>query len=143
EGVSARIAYKAYGSGAITSNQLANSASDLGASGGQVLRRVSTTLSLAKDTYQSEEIRSDRQIADFRHGVGRAQGNITGELSPATWSDFLAALFRGSWSAAVTASPTDFTSVSAIASTSKIIFGSGDPVTKGLRVGDVIRFSGL
>jgi len=40
-----------------------------GASGGQVVRRVSADFNLAKETYQSEEIRTDFQIADFRHGV--------------------------------------------------------------------------
>ena len=44
------------------------------ASGGQALRRISSDLSLKKDTYQSSEIRPDQQIADFRHGVRRAAG---------------------------------------------------------------------
>ena len=33
---------------------------------GQELRRVTSTINLTKDTYQSNEIRSDQQIADFR-----------------------------------------------------------------------------
>lgn len=144
EGVSARIAVKAYASGAITPNALAVSATDLGASGAQILRRVSSSLALAKDTYQSAEIRNDRQIVDFRHGVGRANGSISGELSPETYADFFEAAFRGTWSAAaVTGDEGDFTSVAADNGTSKFTFASGDPVAAGLRVGDVVRFSGL
>ena len=41
------------------------------APGAQALRRISSDLSLKKDTYQSSEIRPDQQIADFRHGVRR------------------------------------------------------------------------
>ena len=34
------------------------------------IRHTSTTLGLSKESLQSEEIRDDRQIADFRHGAG-------------------------------------------------------------------------
>ncbi|ELR02840.1 hypothetical protein GMDG_08853, partial [Pseudogymnoascus destructans 20631-21] len=74
EGVSARVAYKPYATGVITPNTQAVSTSDPAATGGQILRRVSCSLSLSKDTYQSAEIRGDRQVADFRHGVKRVQG---------------------------------------------------------------------
>lgn len=143
EGVSARIAYKAHATGVITPGVEPDLASDPGASGGQILRRVSSTLSLGKDTYQSAEIRSDRQIADFRHGVKRVQGNIAGELSPLTYGDFFQAAARGTWAAAVTADESDMTSVAADNATSKFTFGGGNPVTQGLRVGMVMRFTGL
>jgi len=42
-----------------------------GATGGQTLRRVSSNFNLTKETYQSEEIRTDYQIQDFRHGIIR------------------------------------------------------------------------
>lgn len=35
----------------------------------QYLRRVTSSLDLTKETYQSNEMRADRQIGDFRHGV--------------------------------------------------------------------------
>ena len=144
EGVSARISYKAYASGAIATNAQAVSASDLdGSTGGQILRRVSCSLSLGKDTYQSAEVRGDRQIADFRHGTKRVQGSISGELSPGTYWDFFEAVCRGTEASAVTASQSDFTSVSADNGASKFIFSGGNPVTKGLRVGMVMRFSSL
>lgn len=144
EGVSARIAAKFYTDAAITPGVEPAAGTDPGASGAQILRRVASTLSLSKDTYQSAEIRSDRQIADFRHGVRRVQGNISGELSPLTYEAFFEAACRGTWSAAaVAADETDFTSCAADNATSKFTFAGGNPVTEGFRVGQVIRFTGL
>lgn len=143
EGVSARIAYKVHSTGVITPGVEPDFATDPGASGGQILRRVSSTLALSKDTYQSNEIRGDRQIVDFRHGVKRVQGNISGELSPLTYADFFEAAFRGTWAAAVTGDETDFTSVAADNATSKFTFAGGNPVTEGFRVGHIMRFSNL
>jgi hypothetical protein len=50
--------------------------------GAQVLRRVTSDIDLAKDTYQSAEIRPDMQVADFRHGMWKVGGGVSGELSP-------------------------------------------------------------
>ena len=47
-------------------------------SGGQQLRRTTSTINLTKEAYQSAEIRPDQQVADYRHGpnqvteIGRA-----------------------------------------------------------------------
>jgi hypothetical protein len=73
-----------------------------------LLRRVSSTLNLVKDTYQSAEVRTDRQIVDFRHGVKRVTGMISGEWSPGTYWDFMEAVCRGTEQAAITFSNADF-----------------------------------
>ena len=143
EGVSCRATYKAYATGVISSNSQPTSSVDPAATGGQILRRTSSTLSLAKDTYQSAEVRTDRQIGDFRHGVKRVTGSLNGELSPGTYWDFVEAVLRGTETAAVAKSNTEFTSVAADNATSKFTFGGGDPVTEGYRVGMVIRFANL
>jgi len=127
EGVSARISYKYYTNPVITPGVPAISATDPGPTGGQILRRVASTLAFTKDTYQSNEIRSDRQVADFRHGVRRVAGNVSGELSPLTYSDFFRASLRSSWVAAVTASNTDFTTMVADRTTSTLTFSGGNP----------------
>ena len=95
EGASCRIAYKAYSTGAIQSNVQPDSSINPGATDGQILRRTSSTLSLTKETYQSAEVRTDRQIGDYRHGVKRVTGSINGELSPGTYWDFVEAVLRG------------------------------------------------
>lgn len=141
EGVSARISYKKYASGVIAANTEPAPATEPGASGGQILRRVSSSLKLAKDSYQSNEIRSDKQIADFRHGTRRVTGSITGELSPLTYADLFEAAFRGSWEASVSLSEAGLTSVAADADDGTLTFGGGDPVALGLRVGHVIRLT--
>lgn len=146
EGVSARVAYKFYSTGVISSNTQPTSTVDPGQSGAQILRRVTSTLKLAKDTYSSNEIASHRQITDFRHGVKRATGGIVnGEFSPGTYWDFFEAALRGTGAAAATGSQSDFTSVSATAGsgTGTFTFAGGNPVTKGFRVGSIIRFTNL
>src|ERR1700759_1036315 len=123
EGVSAQISYKAYSSGAITANALANTGTDPGASGAQILRRVSSTLTLEKNTYQSAEIRSDRQIVDFRHGTQRAAGKVSGEFSGGTYLDFIEAVCRGTRVAGLSLSQTDLTSI-AMSTAGSITFGA-------------------
>jgi hypothetical protein len=143
ENASTRVSYKAYATGAITSNAQPTSSSDPAATGGQILRRVGCTLDLAKDTYQSAEMRADKQIGDYRHGVKRVSGSITGELSPGTYFDFIEAACRGTKGSAVALSESDLTSAAFDATASTVTFAGGDPVALGLRVGDIIRFTNL
>lgn len=110
------------------------------ASGAQALRRTSSTLDLSKETYQSAEIRPDLQLSDFRHGVRSVQGRISGDLSPGTHKDFMAAILKR-----------DYAAVSAITGASITIAGSGPTytvtraagsfLTDGVKVGDVVRLT--
>jgi hypothetical protein len=109
------------------------------ASGAQSLRRVQSTLDLAKDAYQSNEIRLDQQIADFRHGVRRVSGKITGELSPATYKDFFAQALRKAFVAGSSASSVSLTIAGSGPYT--ITRGSGSYLTDGFKVGDVVRIT--
>jgi hypothetical protein len=143
EGVSGRIAYKFYTDQKITPGIPAISATDPGPTGGQILRRVASTLAFTKDTYQSNEIRSDYQIADFRHGVRRVAGNVSGELSPLTYFELFEASFRSNWTDPVTSSNTVLTSMTADHTASTLVFGGGDPVVAGLKPGMGIKFTGL
>ena len=143
EGVSCSIRTKAYSSGAIVSNTQAISSSELGATGAQTLRRVSSSLKLGKDTYQSNEMRTDRQIADFRHGIKRVTGSISGELSPKTYFEYIEAAFRGTKGAALSLTEADLTSAAFDSGTSTVTFGGGAPVTLGMRIGDILRFTTL
>jgi hypothetical protein len=140
EGVSARIVWKQYDSGVISPNtQPAPQGSGTpGAADGQVLRRVSSTLGLARDNYQSQEVRSDRQIADFRLGTKRVSGNISGEMSADTYWDFFLGVCRSVQNSSLTADQSDLTSIATSAVASTITFGGGDPIAVGFRVGDLI-----
>ncbi len=61
------------------------------------LRHTSCSLVLSKDGFQSNELRSDRQISDFRHGVKRVQGDIGIELSYGEYDTLLEAALFGTW----------------------------------------------
>lgn len=113
-----------------------------GASGGKQVRRVTADFNLTKETYESNEIRTDRQLADFRHGVRSADGTLSGELSPNSYSDFMQSLVAK-----------DFASVSAVTGISATIAAgtgtlwtitraAGDWLSNGLKVGSVIRLTG-
>lgn len=112
-----------------------------GATGGQLLRRVTSDLDLNKETYQSNEIRKDYQIADYRHGVRSVAGNISGELSPLTYSEFFAAALRKDFVAGAT---TGAGITYAVAGTGTTFTDSSSGfVTDGFVVGNVIKATGF
>lgn len=111
-----------------------------GQSAAQVLRRVTSTVDLSKESYAANEKRTDFQIADFRHGVRRVGGQITGELSPQTYGELFGITLKR-----------DFTTVTAITGASITISGTGPTytvaraagsfLTDGIKVGDVVRLT--
>lgn len=64
-------------------------------------RHTNCSLKTAKDSFLSEELRADRQISDFRHGVKRVEGGVDFELSyGGVFHDILEAVLGGTWTAA-------------------------------------------
>jgi len=61
------------------------------------VRHRTTSLGLTRETLQSEELRSDRMIADVRGGTQQVGGDIEVELSYGSFDDFLAAVLCGEW----------------------------------------------
>ena len=61
------------------------------------LRHTSCSLVMSKDSFRSNELRSDAQISDFRHGNKQVSGDIGIELSYGEYDEFLAAAVRGTW----------------------------------------------
>ena len=108
---------------------------------GQILRRVTSDLNLTKETYQSNESRSDRQVSDFRHGVRSVAGTINGELSPATYRDFIAAALMQAWQTAATTGA--LTDVTAAVAAPQFVTAGGNFITSGFKVGDVVRWAGF
>lgn len=113
-----------------------------GAASGKLLRRVTASFNLAKETYESNEIRTDRQVADFRHGVRSAEGTLNGELSPATYSDFMAAIVARDFSAVTLGAATNCT-VTVAGTVYTIVRAAGSWITDGVKVGMVVRATGL
>lgn len=110
------------------------------AANAQALRRVQSTLDLAKDTYQSNEIRADYQIQDFRHGVRRVRGKIGGELSAGTYRDFFAAALKRDF-VAVTAATGASLTIAGTGPTYTVTRAAGSYLTDGFKVGMGVRLS--
>ena len=106
----------------------------------QILRRVTSGLELRKNTFQSNEIRTDYQISDFRHGTKYVEGPLAGELSPGTYKDFFAAALRRDF-AAVTALTGLSITITGSAAPYTITRGSGSFLTDGIKVGDVVKLT--
>lgn len=109
--------------------------------GAKYLRRVSADFNLTKETYQSEEIRTDFQVADFRHGVRRAEGSLNGEFSAGSYADFFAAAVRKDFTAVTL--PTASVTVTVNTGTYKLVRTVGSFITDGWKVGMVVRCAGL
>lgn len=113
-----------------------------GATGAQQVRRVTSQFNLKKAVYESAEIRIDYQTADMRHGVRSADGTINGELSPKTYADFMGSVLARDFAAVAGSSPGAVT-VAGTGPTYTVTRGTGSWVTDGIKIGTVIRFTGL
>lgn len=105
-----------------------------------VLRRVSSDLNLSKDAYESAEIRTDYQVADFRHGVRKVGGTVRGEFSPATYAPFIASALRKAWAATSSITGASLT-IAASGSYYTVTRAAGSFLSDGIKVGDVIRIT--
>lgn len=95
---------------------------------------------LSKTPIESRIIRHDAQQLRGRHGSRRTAGTYTSELGMGRVDPILAAIMRNAWSTAnLQATQSDFTSITTGANT--IVCASGSPITKGFRVGDIIRLT--
>jgi hypothetical protein len=111
-------------------------------SSAKLLRRVTASINLMKEAYESGEIRTDRQVADFRHGVRSAEGSLNGELSAAAYSDFMGSIV-GKDFVAVTLGAAAQITVTVSGTTFTLVRATGSFLTDGVKVGMVIRATGL
>lgn len=116
-----------------------------GAPSGKLLRRVTASFNLTKETYESGEIRTDYQIADMRHGVRMAEGSLNGELSPGSYADFFGAILARDFAAVtpITGASITIASGAAIGSiaTWNVTRAAGSYLTDGIKVGDIVRLT--
>jgi len=110
------------------------------AASSQLLRRVTSDLALKKAAYESQEIRSNYQRYDVRHGVRSIGGSVNGEMSPGTYKDFFAAAVRRAW-AAVTAATGLSLTIAGSGPTYTVTRGAGSWLTDGFKAGYVVRLS--
>lgn len=105
----------------------------------QALRFTGTSLNLGKETYQSNEIRADRQVADLRHGMRSVAGDISFELSRLTFDELLAAALSGTWEAVTTGA----VSLEADADDESFVRTTGSFLADGFLPGDEVTASGF
>lgn len=110
------------------------------ATGAKTLRRVTGNFNLSKETYQSEEIRTDYQMADFRHGVRSVEGSLNGELSPASYADFFAAALGKDFALGVMATGASIT-IAGTGPSYTLTRAAGSYLTDGFKIGDVVRLT--
>ena len=60
-----------------------------------------TNLAMTKDGLESEKLRGDRQVEDFRHGNQSISGDVTSELEYGDLDDILEGVLCGTWAADV------------------------------------------
>lgn len=106
-------------------------------------RKSAAGLGLTKESYDSEEVRSDRMLADSRHGVRRASGDVETELSDVSYSAFWAALLgRSGWIDRSTVTTGAVSQIFAAAPTNTITKTGTSYASLGFYVGDRINIIG-
>lgn len=104
------------------------------------LRHTGMTLGVQRGSLQSEELRPDRQIADFRLGAISVAGDITAELSFEGYDALLEAVLCGTWTPkAVLTGAT----ISAAAVDGSINDSANGFVLAGFQVGDPVTVAGF
>lgn len=107
---------------------------------GKQLRRVTADFNLSKESYESNELRTDRQVADFRHGVRSVEGSLNGELSSKTYADFMQSLVARDFTAAPSATALSIT-VAGAGPTYTVTRAAGSWLTDNFQVGMVFRLT--
>lgn len=130
-GVAMTLAYKAQ-------SALGTPAS--GGSGQLVRRRPGTSFTLARDTYENDEIVSHRQSTGQTAGIRRVTGKLMGLLSGASYSAFYSTLLKKLFVATTSITTLSLT-IATSGSNFTVTRASGDFLTGGIKIGDVVRIS--
>lgn len=114
-----------------------------GAATGQAMRRVTSTIDLAKATYKSTEILPSMQRRDYRHGVRSVAGTINGELSVGTHQSFFESLLRQlAQAASSTGALTNVTAAVTTGAAGTFTRAAGSFLTDGFKIGHVMQWTG-
>jgi hypothetical protein len=106
------------------------------------LRHNEATFNLERETFESQEKRTDRMMQDQVGGVRKITGKIKTEVTTGSYTDFLEALLGNTFTSGISGSNTDFTQITVNASAKTFTATAGDFIAKGFRLYDVFTFSG-
>jgi hypothetical protein len=94
---------------------------------------------ITKGIYDSNEVTQDLMHSRGRHGLRKASGSYTCELSLDNCDSFYEAFFRGTWATSLVETEATGSGATSITTTTTTIVGnSGSFITVGFRVGDVV-----
>lgn len=137
------MVYQTQSNGYVALKAQAGLGSQASGSGARILRTAGGAQGkMSKTAIESNEVRRDGMRARGRHGSQQASGAYDTELSLGSLDDIIAAVMRGSWGSADLAI-TQVAMTSVTTTTSTIVAAGGSWITQGLRVGDIIRATGL
>lgn len=108
-------------------------------SGGQILRRESSTNTLKKDTYANNEIASHQQSTGKTHGLRSVDTALNGVISAGTYSTVIASVLRNNFTA--TSSLTGLAIAVGGVLGAYTLTSTGLLVTNGFKIGDVVRIT--
>lgn len=112
-----------------------------GDTGAKYLRRTTADFNLTKDSYESNEIRTDYQVVDLRGGIRSADGSLNGELSPGSYAPFFGSVLAKDFAAVVAGSAASIT-IATSGSYYTVTRSTGSFLTDGIQVGNVVRLTG-
>ena len=113
-----------------------------GDTGGKLLRRTSADFTSTRESYQSSEIRTDQQVADFRLGVKSTDGSLSGELSPGAYTELIQAVLAKDFAAGGTTASASITIAGPSAGLYTVTRATGSFISDSFKVGEVVRLTG-
>lgn len=130
-GVATTLAYKAQ-------SALGTAASG---SGGQLVRRrPGSSFTLTRDTYENDEIVSHRQSTGQTAGIRRVTGKLMGLLSGGSYQAFYSTLLKKLFVATTSITGLSLT-IAGSGPTYTVTRASGDFLTGGIKIGDIVRIT--
>jgi len=111
-----------------------------GASGAQLLRRVTHVPNLKKSNAESDEIASHRQRTNSRHGVRTVEVAYAGKLSAGTFKEFIAAAVRRAYTTVTPITALTLT-IAGAGPTFTVTRSAGSWLTDGVKAGQVGRIT--
>jgi hypothetical protein len=124
----------------IMKRQTAKGTLAVAGSGGQVIRRDTSTFDRSKESYTTEsEQTSRKQLMSSRHGAVTVNGSLSALFSPGTYADFFAALLMREFTAIANITGVTATVAAAGTNTFTLTRTTGSWFTDGAKIGRVIR----
>lgn len=109
--------------------------------GATQMRIVGGGLGLKKATIQSQEIRSDGQTAQGRHGSRSVDGSYQCEMSTASHNPIYEAVTRSTWATSTAAYQANATSAWTVGTNTITSGGLDSFLTGNIKIGDVFRLT--